>query len=447
MKQFHKEFSDIMLRANASTTLKSYSRDSAYDNALCTADTLHNVYADFGYPVNLEFWTYFQMYDRFGPAAAVVDIPVNLSWMSLPTIKGSEHFESEFKKLVKKVHFWKRVKGWDNYQRVGQYSGLFQQVKDGKLTSDPVESLSGVESVQNLIPIYEGHLKVLDTEQDIMSDNFGKPTMYQYCTSGFNSAGDSNADSYDLHPSRVIIAAEGSYDGTLNGRPALKSVYNDLQDLQKISGAGGEGFWQNSRNAPIINIPDVNKAPVGDAKETLKDELDDFLAKYQKKFITQGMEFTFPDVSLDNPKEFADNSKNNIAAGSGIATAIIFGQQMGVRASDKDFDLLLLVVQSRRENHCDEILTNEIDWLIEHGVLPREEYEIEWEDITAATDEEKIKLASEMMGVNEKATRGQLPPAFEIDEIREKAGFEAIPEIEIISEGMDDLREDDAEEE
>ena len=444
IQQFHKEFNAIMLRANASTTLTYQGREAGYDNAMCTADTLHNVYADFGYPQELSFNYYFQMYDRFGPASAVVDIPVNLSWMSLPKVVASDKFLKEFEKLVKKVHFWKRVKGWDNYQRVGRYAGMYQQVKDGKNPNEPVDRLLGVESLLNLIPIYEGQLKVLEFEDDIKSPNFDKPKMYQYCTSGYNKAGDANnnAAAYDIHPSRIEIAAEGSYDGTLNGKSALRNVYNDLQDLQKISGAGGEGFYQNSRNAPIINVPDANNAPTGDAKTELKAELDDFMAKFQKKFITQGMEFTFPDISLDNPKEFADNSKGNIAAGCNIATAIIFGQQMGVRASDKDFDLLLLVVQGRRENYCDEIAKNEIDWLIDHGVLPNEPYELEWENLNEATQEEKVALAESMMGVNEKAMRGQVGAVFGEDEAREAAGFEP-KKIPTESEGdLSDLKDE-----
>ena len=155
------------------------------------------------------------------------------------------------------------------------------------------------------------------------------------------------------------------------------------------------------------------------------------------------MQFEYPQVTLPNPKEFADTSRNNIASGSFMAVAIIFGQQMGVRASDKDFDMIMLFVQSRRENYCNELTKDIIDWFIRYNVLPSAEYTIEWEDLTEASNEDKIKLATEMMGVNEKATRGQLPPAFEIDEIREIAGYESIPEIEI-SESLDDLKVDDA---
>ena len=448
LAEYQKGVNDILLRANAGTPEPiPYGRGTAYGNGgYQSADTLHDVYVDFGYPVDLDFWNYFRMYERFGPALAVIDIPINLSWMKIPEVKGSPGFESKFEELVKKTHFWKRIKGWDNYQRVGRYAGLFMQVKDDKAPHEEIEMLGSVESILNLIPIYEGNLKILDTDSDIKSDNFGKPIMYQFCPAGFNAAGDPmsvNADNatYDIHPSRIEIAAEGSFDGTLNGRPVLKSVFNDLQDLQKISGAGGEGFYQNARNNPIINIPDSAKAPTGDAKDALKCELEDHRALFQKKFIAVGMEFIFPNISLDAPKEFSENSKNNVAAGSGIAAAIIFGQQMGVRAADKDFDMLMMIIQSRRDNHCDEIVKNEIDWMIARGVLPNEEYEVEWDDMTAATEEEKLKLAEIMMGVNEKAMRGQVEPVFDAGEAREAAGFDN-KTIERVEGDLDELKDE-----
>jgi hypothetical protein len=445
INQAQRELSDILLRHNVRDNLQSFGRGSTANETIHgTPDTLHNVFQDFGYPVNLSFWDYFNMYDRFGPALAVVEIPVNLSWLQVPIIKGKGNFDSEFEKLVDKVHFWKRMKGWDNYQRVGRYAGMFQQIRDDRATSEPVDiALSGssVEKLLNLIPIYEGHLKVHEINEDITSEDFGKPIMYQYCPIGFDQVGDGLGNSYDIHPSRIQISAEGAFDGTLNGRPVLKSIFNDLQDLQKISGAGGEGFYQNARNAPIINIPDKNKAPTGDAKTELQDALDDYVSKFQKKFIAQGMEFVNHSITMDSPKEFADNSRGNIAAGSGTATAIIFGQQMGVRAADKDFELLLTVVQGRRESHCDEMVKNEIDALINIGVLPNEEYEVEWEDITELSDGDKIALAEQMMGVNEKAMRGQIEPVFGADEAREIAGFDN-KTIERVEGDLDELRED-----
>ena len=41
------------------------------------ADTLHNIYLDFGYPENLDFNNYWNMYRRFGIAKNVVELPVD----------------------------------------------------------------------------------------------------------------------------------------------------------------------------------------------------------------------------------------------------------------------------------------------------------------------------------------------------------------------------------
>jgi len=409
------------------------------------ADALHNVFEDFGYPAKVSFANALNMYRRFGPAKAVVEIPVNLSWMKAPKVEGSEQFNTAFDELVEKLNLWNRLKGLDNRQRVGQYAGMFVQAADGQTVDKELTSLGSLGAVHNLKPVYEGQLRVSTTDEEPTSENFGNPTMYEYNSTGFGNNNPDSSVSLRIHPSRLIMASEGADDGSIYGISSLEAIFNDLMDLRKISGAGGEGFYQNTRNAPVINMSPDHQQLSADELDDLEDALDDYNAKLSKKMVVQGMEFEYPSVSLDNPKDFADNSRNNIASGSFMAVAIIFGQQMGVRASDKDFDMIMLFVQSRRENFLNELVKKFIDWCIKYGVLPASEYEIEWDDMTAASDEEKIALADSMMGVNEKATRGQLSPAFEVDEVREAAGFEPVPEIEISEGNLDDLKVDDGE--
>ena len=106
-----------------------------------------------------------------------------------------------------------------------------------------VGQLSGVESLVNLQPMDESQLEVNQVDTDQRSENFGEPIYYQFDSTAVGNRNELLGKTFKIHPSRVIIAAEGADDGSIYGVSSLEAVYNDLMDLRKISGAGGEGFY------------------------------------------------------------------------------------------------------------------------------------------------------------------------------------------------------------
>lgn len=402
------------------------------------ADDLHNIYNDFGYPFELTFFNFRNMYRRFGPAKAVVNVPADLGWLTPPRVEGSEQFNKELEKLIKKTKLWNRLKGLDKRQRVGRYAALFIQVRDGKKPEEPMDMLPGVDAIVNLKPIYEGQLHDNDVDQDQTSPNFGNPVMYTYSSGDEGNRNERAATSFRIHPSRIIIAAEDADDGSIYGISALESIYNDLMDLRKIAGAGGEGFYQNTRNAPVINVKEGFKSPAKESeKEALEQEINDFISKYNKKFVAKGMEFQYPNISLDNPKDFAETSWNNISAGSGIASSFLRGNQTGVKAGDQDSEMTLTMIQSRRENFLTEIVSNVIDWMIDYKALPSSEYEIEWDDLLAKSEDDKLATAEKMATVNEKNVRGGGSQVYTEEEIREVSGHD-VEEFDLPDESLKD---------
>lgn len=382
--QYNVELKDLLIKINSSDSTRTIFSQMSGGND--NADMLHNIFCDFGYPNFLIFRNYWNMYRRFGPAAAVVNIPPNLSWLSPPKIESSDRLEKEFELLIKKTNLWNRLKGLDKRQRVGRYAGLFIQVADNKKPSDEIESLNGIASIVNLKPIYEGQLRVEATGQNVTSPDYGQPTMYSFEPSGDGDRNRDETTTIKIHPSRIIIAAEGADDGSIYGISSLENIYNDLMDLRKISGAGGEGFYQNTRSAPVINAVEGFQSPKGVEKEALEKEIDDFLGKWQKKFVSKGLEFNYPNISLDDPKAFAENSWNNISAGSEISSSVLRGTQTGVLAGDKDNLSTMIMVQSRRENFLNELVTDVIDWFMINGVLETVPYELIWEDMTELSE-------------------------------------------------------------
>jgi len=394
-----------------------------YDNS----DSLHNVYLDYGYPLELEFPNYWNMYRRLGIAKNVVELPVDTCWLSAPTIEGDAKFNKDFETMVELVKFWQRMKGLDNRQRVGRYAGMFMRVKDGKKPNEPLEGkLPGVLALTSMMPLYEGQLTVSTTETNPMADNFGMPTMYHFNSSATGNRNDKAAGSFDIHPTRLVIASEGADDGGIYGISSLEAPFNSLMDLRKIMGAGGEGFYKNAAQSVVFNLTDATSAQQNAALlDAFNENYDDFARNRTNKAMwTPGMEANTMDSSLTDPKEFFFNCMYDVSAATKIPATIIIGQQTGRLASDSDNGQYLIMMKSRQENFLSELIESTIEWLIEYGLLPASKFEIEWDDLLASSDDEKLGNADKMATINEKQFRSGQGPVFEPEEIRGSAGLE-----------------------
>lgn len=390
-------------------------------------DTLHDIYADFGYPSQLQFLLFWNMYRRFGIATAVVDLIPDEGWRDTPIIEADDAWLREFERLTKRVKLWSRLKAVDKRQRVGRYAGLYMRVKDGKQPSEPLEGrLSGENSLFQIVPLYEGELKVLETDTNTASERYGLPTMYQYNTGNPSNRNERNGDNVSIHPSRIVIAAEGADNGGIYGVPALEGSYNSLMDLQKIVGAGGEGFYRNAAQSLVFSLKDTAEiADVAPLLEEFNDQADEFTRNRQRRSLwTPNMDAKTLDSALANPKEFFMNSLNVVAASSGIPATVLIGQQTGRLASTEDGKRLLRMIQSRRESFQDDLTRDVIDWCIKYGILPSASYEIEWPDVMAPSDEDKLANAEKMAEINHKLFMSGSGNAFEAEEIREAAGYE-----------------------
>lgn len=408
------------------------------------ADTLHNIYLDFGYPENLEFNNYWNMYRRFGIAKNVVELPVDTGWIDNPEIEATEAFLKEFKRLEDEKNFWVRMKGLDNRQRVGRYAGMFMRVKDDKKPDEKLEgTVAGFNSLVEMMPLYESQLEVVETDQDQMSDTFGQPIMYQYSGSSEGSRNKNAITTINIHASRIVIAAEDADNGWIYGISSLEAPYNSLMDLRKIIGAGGEGFYKNAAQSIVFDLKDPSSAKANASiLNDFNDNYDEFAKNRSRRAMwSPGMESKVLSSNLANPKEFFMNALNDVAAASKIPATILIGQQTGRLASGEDSKHFLSTINSRRTNFMTEMTTNIIDWLIKYGILPASDFELVWTDLLARSDEEKLDNSDKMASINEKQFKSGQETVFTSEEIRESAGFEA--EEEIPPGGEDDVVLDD----
>lgn len=393
------------------------------------ADTLHNIYADYGYPAQVTFFNLWNMYRRFGVAGNVVKLPAETCWSSDPKVESTDaSFTRDFDKLVESVRLWTRLQGLDKRQRVGRYAGLLMRVSDGKELKEPLDknAIAGVDSLKSVVPLYEGQLEITQEGTDPSKDDFGEPTMLQYKSNGTGSRDDKNAAVVDVHPSRVVFAAEDADDGTVYGVPALEDIYNSLMDLRKIIGGGGEGFYKNSSQSIVFDLKDAASASANEEKlKSFNKEFDEFSRNRQRRSIwTPGMEANTLSSNLIEPAQFAQVALDDIAAGSGIPVTILIGKQTGRLASEEDSRHFLSTQQARREGFCSDMITSVIEWCIGAGVLPTAQYSIEWNDLLARSDAEKLSNAESMATVNERQYKSGGSSVFTSDEIRDAAGYE-----------------------
>ncbi len=400
---------------------------SAISGGYDFADTLHNIYIDYGYPATLSFFNFWNMYRRFGIARRAVELYPDQTWLDDPIVDGGEQFNREFERLNMRLGVWRRLKGQDTRQRVGRYAGMFMRVRDNLSPEKPIEgTLPGVGALVDMIPLYESQLDVSTTEDDPTADSFGMPTMYQFNGGNVGNRNEKNGASFRIHPSRIVIASEDSDNSGIYGIPTLESVYNSLMDLRKVLGGGGEGFYKNAAQNIVFNLQDGASAKSNkDLLNKFNEQYDEFSQNRSRRAMwTPGMDAKTLDSSLISPKDFADASLMDIAAGVSTPTTLLVGNQTGRLAGDQDTRGFLSQVQARRLDFGTDMVRAQLDWFIRWGILPAAEYDVEWPDALAPSKEEKLANAGRMADVNQKQflSGGDVP--FTGEEIREEAGFD-----------------------
>lgn len=413
------------------------------------ADTLHNIYIDFGYPGTLNFSNFWNMYRRFGIAKNVVELPTDITWMKKPEIVSDDvQFTCDFEKLVDSLKLWSRIPAVDRRQRVGRYAGLFMRVRDGQAPDMPItEGLNGPLSVMQVVPLYEGQLEVLETDNNPMSENYGLPSLYQFNASNAGNKNEGLTGSFSIHPDRVIIVSEDADNGGIYGKSCLESIYNSLMDLRKILGGGGEGFYKNAAQSVVFNLKDASSAKTNETLlNKFNEQYDEFARNRQRRALwTPGMDAKTLDSSLTNPKEFFFNSLYDVSAGSKIPATILIGQQTGRLASDEDNRSFLSMGNARREDFGTEVIRKIIDWFVERNVLPAAKYDIEWSDLLALSQKEQLDNADKMASINDSQFKSGGDVPFTGDEIREAAGFEPMPDVPPGSEELPEDMDEDGE--
>lgn len=394
----------------------------------------HDHYSDYGWPEFVTFDMLYKAYIRNSIAGAAVAKTIEKTWQDDPEVWETNEpigskLEGEILRRFEDLRVWQRLAEADRRSMVGRYGAVIMRLADGLPFDQPVTRVpGGLYGLIDLIPAWETQLIPIAFDTDQTSLSYGFPTMYQFVEASLVDNDNRAPRQFAVHPDRVLIWSD---DGTLHCQSALLGAFNDLIDLEKIKGGGGEGFWKTARGAPIIEAPegmrpdDLAKAlGVGlpDVRSALNDQLDDFNSGFDKGLMLGGLTAKPMQINLPSPEHFVAAPLNSIAAHLHMPVKILMGSQTGERASTEDAKEWAQTCHARRVKRAKPMIREFLNRLERFGIIPERDWVIGWADLTEATGPEKIEKALKMAEINAKTPPGDLP-AFTPDEIRAEAGF------------------------
>ena len=403
-------------------------------------------WAQYGYAVNPTFADMLQAYERHPAAHGAVHRLLDKCWQSLPRIKSPASdeetpWEQRTAAVLRSVNAWAKLRDLDRRNMVGRYAAVIYRVADGKSLREPLERAS---RLVDLVPLYEDQLQVTQWDGDTTSPTYGQPLMCQYksrrVTTGDNQG--QPIEWADVHPSRVQILAEGSVGDMFDGVPMLRAGFNSLVDLEKISGGSGESFLKNSARTLVFQYEkDTSVQAIGENGERVSvrqahEEQARALNRNQdSSIVMQGGTASTLQTSTHDPEPSFVVAANLFSASVRIPFVILFGQQTGRLASDEDKADFAARAKSRQVNELTPMLEQFIRRMQAAGIIDPGEFEIEWPDVAAPSEQEKVELLKAYTAAMREAFSAGVQGLFEADELRRVVGFEPLQDDGMTTEG------------
>ena len=416
----------------------------------------HNHYADYGWPPQLDFGLLYSMYHRNAVARAAVVKTAERCWLTNPNLRqkkeevGSnremELIEEQFHDHLTKILFWQKIVDADRKSMVGKYSALIFRLADGKDFDQPVGNLRGIEGLVEVIPVWEDQIMVSEYDSDPESETYGKPKQYSFTGTPMNPD-DSGTGGFEIHPDRILIWSD---TGNMNDDSLLGPGYNEILNIEKITGAGGEGFWKNAKGGLMLSVDketDIGKwaRDMGIPENEVADQVEKNIKEFNKgmdvSFMMQGAKLEPIHLTLPEVNGFFWASLNAFASSIQMPVKILVGMQTGERASKEDNKEWNQTCMARRNNILVPNLITILERFKEWGVLPGERWHIDWDPLSEASINDKREWSKAMATMNkEVGETGEM--IWTIDEIRDAAGYPPLDPSEYQKETFDEGPED-----
>lgn len=343
-----------------------------------------------GYESEVTYQHCLEKYKRQGVFSRIVNAYPDALWSRPPLIIGNENLDiavngkvdeegntvtDGFAQTVSLYHYLNRA---DRLAGLGKYSVLLLGFDDVTRSDDlrfPV-AVSGTRKL-NFVQAYGyGDLSVSTYTTDPSSDNFGLPELYSVKV----RMTDTRLETMDVHHSRIVHIADTLADNEIMGYPIGERVYNECDDLLKVSGGGAESVWLGSYKGLQFDVDKEMHFTQDQAKE-LRAEIEEYVNGLRRAIRTRGV--NIKDIGSDNinVSPMFNVIVSLISTATGMPQRIFIGSEQGKLASEQDRQNWACRVDERRELHAEpRILRPLIKKCQSAGALPDGRYELEWPD-------------------------------------------------------------------
>lgn len=372
-------------------------------------------YESLGYPEqgSLSFSHYLGKYDRNAYAKPIVDKPPMKTWGERPEVKdnddgeGETDFESDVRALFDgepvRRSLLHRLHNADRMARLGRYSLVWFAVRDGvNDLSEPLEegALSGLEDVAYIGVFDERHVEAIYDEDDMASDRFGLPVSYEIDPD--MNGGEERVQT--VHHSRVVhIPGEDTRGSDIYSVPVLRRGWNTLENIEKIRGAGAEGFWRGAYPGIVVSRnPDVQ---FNDDGKELQEQIERYTHGMRRTMFPQGADVKALSPNIADPSGHMDEEINALSATYDIPQNILTGNELGERATTEDRSTWHETIRARQLNYAEPmILRAVLDWLVSKGAVRPPQgsdeledesdsgYEVEWPPLSETSEQEQAEI-------------------------------------------------------
>lgn len=298
---------------------------------------------------------------------------------------------------------WECLLRADVLSGVGYYGVVFLGLDDNRPLSEPATPRSGQKLVQlKAYPHWQCEIGQWDNDPN--SPRRGKPVSYNI--QGFDpkvqpTGIGADLNSVEVHWTRVIHLADTHHHAVGNdvfAMPRTRPVWNDIYNLQKIAGAGGEGYWKTAFMGLSLETTPQLGASVRVNQSALKDMMEQYQNGLQRYLALVGMQAKTLAPQIIDPTPFVDQCVRRICIKIKVPKRKFEGSERGELASSQDDGEWNDMLMERNVNYTTpKVIVPFVDRLIWLGVLPEpKEYFVEWPDLTKKTETEKADVAAKI---------------------------------------------------
>lgn len=387
----------------------------------------------FGYEGSLSYDKLLAKYLRQGIASRIVDAPAQGLWDDPPEVtSNSDEWNKAWNRLTVKHNLWQTLLRLDKLCGLGSYACLMVGVKGTGASDRPVPARSGAALREVLyFQVYSQRSAVINkVSGDSTSTQFMLPEVYSINPNMQNEGqilpGMARAPGdFKVHHSRILHVAENILENAVYGSPRLERVFNDLDDMLKVSGGTAETVWLTSNRGMQIDLDKDMELTPEDAKN-LTDEMDEYMHQLRRYVRTRGIKMNPLGSEVPDTTGIFNILISLISGATGIPRRILIGAEAGQLASDQDRANWAERITFRRKEFGEpQFIFPLISLLTSQGVLPAPddlEIQVIWPDAHKMSP-------LEMAQKNAQHARSATNFASAIDKlVKIKNGTPAVPE-------------------